>query len=104
MVQIKFNVDDILPKLNMVASVVNPKSPLPILGDVLMETYDDGNGGFGVVFTASDSESWLSCKAPLVEGVSDVSIGFDIKKLKQALSNLPGKEIVMEIDEQVKTA
>lgn len=104
MVQIRFNVDDILPKLNMVASVVNPKSPLPILGDVLMETYDDGNGEFGVVFTASDSESWLSCKAPLVEGVSDVSIGFDIKKLKQALSNLPGKEIVMEIDEQVKTA
>lgn len=104
MVQIKFNVDDVLPQLNMVASVVNSKSPLPILNDVLVETFDDKEGGVGVMFTASDSESWLSCRARLIEGEVGVCICFDIKNLKQALSNFPGKELTMVVDEEAHTA
>lgn len=104
MVQIKFNVDDVLPQLNMVATIVNSKSPLPILNDVLIETFDDGEAGTGVVFTASDSESWLSCKAKLLEGSLEESICVDIKSLKQALGNLPGKELTMEVDGDTHTA
>jgi DNA polymerase-3 subunit beta len=104
MVQIKFNVDDVLPKLNMVANVVNQKSPIPILGDVLMATHQDDNGGVFAVFTASDSESWLSCKAALIESSADITLCLDIKKLRQSLGNLQGKEITMEVDEGERVA
>ena len=104
MVQIKFNVDDVLPKLNMVANVVNQKSPIPILGNVLMTTHKGDDGGIFAVFTASDSESWLSCKATLLESSDNISICLDIKKLRQSLGNLQGKEISMEVDDSAMTA
>lgn len=97
--KITFMSDEILPSLAMVSSVVNPKNSLPILNDVRIETKDDGNGGTILVFMASDSETWLQMKATCEESDKDVAICIEAKSLLQALRNLGGKPVTMEIDD-----
>ena len=95
--KIKFLTDDVLGRLQQAVAVVNSKNALPILGDILFETREDGNGGRCLMMTASDSEVWLSIKAPVIE--CDADVRFCIAaEFSKTLANLKGKEIEMDLD------
>ncbi len=96
---IKFQTEDFLPSLAMVNTVVLAKNTLPILGDVRIETKADGNGGTYAELMTSDSETWLQMKAPLTEAEVGIVICIEAKGLLQALRNLGGKPVTMEIDD-----
>lgn len=96
---IKFQTEDFLPSLAMVNTVVLTKNSLPILSDVRIETKADGNGGTYAELMTSDSETWLQMKAPLTEAEVGVVICIESKGLLQALRNLGGKPVTMEIDD-----
>ena len=96
---IKFQTEDFLPSLAMVNTVVLAKTTLPILSDVRIETKADGNGGTYAELMTSDSETWLQMKAPLTEAEVGIVICIEAKGLLQALRNLGGKPVTMEIDD-----
>lgn len=96
---IKFQTEDFLPSLAMVNTVVLAKSTLPILSDVRIETKDDGQGGVYAELMTSDSETWLQMKAPLTDAEVGIVICIEAKGLLQALRNLGGKPVTMEIDD-----
>lgn len=96
---IKFQTEDFLPSLAMVNTVVLAKNTLPILSDVRIETKADGNGGTYAELMTSDSETWLQMKAPLAEAEVGIVICIEAKGLLQALRNLGGKPVTMEIDD-----
>ena len=96
---IKFNVNDVLPQLTIVASIVAQKNLLPIYDNVLLKTY-----GNTLLLTASDNATWLSMKAPLLEAPQEqVSICVDAKKLTQALKGLNGREVSIDVNEETHT-
>ena len=91
-----FEVDSILPRLAQCVSIVNTKNSLPILSDLFIETNDlQGD----IVITASDSETWLSVKADVVDADKDIRFFICSSDFYKALSNLKGKTIEMVIDE-----
>ena len=97
---IYFNTDEILSALTMANSVIPPKPSLAILNDVCIETKDDGNGGVFALLTTSDSETWLQIKAQLDSPTEiGVKICVEGKALLQALRNLSGQQIKMEVCE-----
>lgn len=96
---IKFQTEDFLPSLAMVNTVVLAKNTLPVLGDVRIETKADGNGGTYAELMTSDSETWLQMKAPLTDAEVGIVICIEAKGLLQALRNLGGKPVTMEIDD-----
>ena len=96
---IKFQTEDFLPSLAMVNTVVLAKSTLPILSDVRIETKDDGQGGVYAELMTSDSKTWLQMKAPLTDAEVGIVICIEAKGLLQALRNLGGKPVTMEIDD-----
>lgn len=97
---IKFQTEDFLPSLAMVNTVVLAKNTLPILSDVRIETKDDGQGGVYAELMTSDSETWLQMKAPLTEAEVGILLCIEAKALLQALRNLNGKTITMNIDDE----
>ena len=104
--KIVFEVDNVMPSLSAVVSVVNAKNVSPILDCVLIQTNkeNEGDGSLAMRLIASDSEVWLKGYA-YVDGESDknVSICVDAKTITQTLSNLGGEEITMYIDDTKKT-
>lgn len=97
---IYFNTDEILPALTMANSVIPPKPSLAILNDVCIETKDDGNGGVFALLTTSDSETWLQIKARLDSLTeTDIKICVEGKALLQALRNLSGQQVSIEVCE-----
>ena len=97
---IKFNSDELTPALALVNSVVLSKNSLPILNDVRFETKDDGNGGTIIELMTSDSETWLQWKASNVEAEIGIVLCIEAKSLLQALRNLGGKQVEMEINDE----
>ena len=96
---IKFQTEDFLPSLAMVNTVVLSKNTLPILSDVRIEIKNDGQDGVYAALMTSDSETWLQMKAPLLEAEVGIVICIEAKGLLQALRNLGGKPVTMEIDD-----
>ena len=96
---IKFQTEEFLPSLAMVNTVVLAKNTLSILSDVRIETKADGNGGTYAELMTSDSETWLQMKAPLSDAEVGIVICIEAKGLLQALRNLGGKPVTMEIDD-----
>lgn len=94
---LKFKVDDVLPALNKVATVVNPKNAIPVLGCILFETSEDGKE---LTLTSSDADLWLKVNVPIVTTDSAVKFCVDAKQIKQTLSSLTGREITIEVDEK----
>lgn len=93
---LKFKVDDVLPTINKVATVVNPKSSIPVLGCILFETSEDGKE---LTLTSSDADLWLKVNVPIVTTDSAVKFCVDAKQIKQTLSSLTGREITIDVDE-----
>lgn len=92
---IKFNVDEVLPQLGMASQVINPKSSLPILSNIRLEAI-----GTKLLIVGSDGETWLQVLAPVTETDENVAICIEAKSIVQALRNLTGKSVTMEIDEE----
>lgn len=96
--KIKFNVDDFLPQLTQVASVVSNKNSLAILASVMIEVRDSNV----VVLTTSDSNVYLSTKVQVSE--CDVPTGekfcIDAKQLLQAMKGLGGRVLEMTLDDR----
>ena len=94
--KLKFLVDEVLPRIGMAVSIVNQKNSLPILSDILIESTQEENK---VLIESSDSETWLSVKADVVEADKDIRVCIGASDFHKALSNLKGKTIEMVIDE-----
>lgn len=100
MKQIKFSVDDFLSNLTSAFSVVSNKPTMPILANVRIETKTDANGAFYAELVTSDGETCLQIQTPLIEAEDGITLCVDAKSLLQALRNLSGKEIDMEVNEE----
>lgn len=94
--KIKFNTDELLPKIGNCVAIVNPKNTLPILCDLLIESNDLQHD---IVITASDGETWLSYRANVVETDKMVRFCVNATDIYKALSNLKGKMVEMNIDD-----
>lgn len=94
--KLKFLVDEVLPRIGMAVSIVNQKNSLPILSDILIESTQEENK---VLIESSDSETWLSVKADVVEADKGIRFCIGASDFYKALSNLKGKTIEMVIDE-----
>ena len=91
--EVKFAVDSVLSQLTQVASVVNPKNALPILGSILICFEKDKDS----ILTASDGEVTLAAKGAM--SCSDsTKICIDAKMLLQTLRGLTGREVTLTFD------
>lgn len=91
--EVKFVVDSVLSQLAQVASVVNPKNALPILGSILLSFEKDKDS----VISASDGEVTLATKIQ-VESNETAKICIDAKMLLQTLRGLTGREVTLTFD------
>lgn len=92
---IKFQSAALLPALSLSSKVINAKNALPILGDFCIEVIC----GNVLSITSSDGETWLTMKAQATEAPYETKLCIDAKSLLQVITNLNGKDIAMEIDE-----
>ena len=105
MAKLKFNVDDVLPRLSQVSGVVNAKSPLQILGNVVFVTRmgtDESERRF--MLMTSDSETWLTVNVPFEEFDESMSFCVSAQDIVKVLSNLKGKTVEMTLDDETHTA
>jgi len=100
MKKIQFNVDDVMPRLAQVVRLVNARHTMPILADVLLETKRGAEGVTYLMLTASDNETWLSMKAPLMDGEEGVALCVNAADFNTAVANLRSLNLVMTIDEE----
>lgn len=89
-------VDTYLPFLTQVASIVNSKNALPILGTIKIETRSENSVA---VLTSGDGDMWLQVVAPTGGSDSDFKFCVDAKDLLQALRNLGGRVVTLDVDE-----
>ena len=101
MTKIKFNVDELLPKLMQVAKVVGAKNTIRVLDFVRFEASPSG-----ITLTASDNETWLSVNVSSNVNVDGENALFCIEasKLIASLSMLGGEDVVLELDDARKIA
>ncbi len=102
MKKISFNVSDVLPSLMQVCNVATPKGVVPILSDVIISTFV-GKESTSLLMTASNGDSWLSMRCPLVEGDSNFSIAINAQDSLRALTNLVGHIVTMEVEDGKNT-
>ena len=95
MKKLYFKTSEVLPSLMQVAKVVSPKNTLPILGDILFKVHDSST----LVLTASDGETWVSTKTPILDGDEGLSFCIDAKDITSTLSSLSGRDVTLTLDE-----
>lgn len=93
---IKFQSSALLPALSLAGKVVAPKNPIPVLSDFHIEAMQDNR----LAITASDGETWLTLEAQAVEAETGTMLCVEAKSLLQIVSNLNGKDIDMEVDDE----
>lgn len=90
----KLNLDTFLPKLNLVNSVVNAKTVIPIQGAFLLHTEN------GMLYVnASDGENTVSVSVKPIE-CTDLRVCVNANDFFKALSNLRGEEIDVLLNEE----
>ena len=95
-----FQVDELLPKLSMVAGVLANKNVMPILD---CARFDISASGVATI-TTSDSVTWVSVKQEVeTKSENDFSFCVSCKDLLQTLKNLSGREVTIALDEEKKT-
>lgn len=95
---INFQTDDFVGKLTLAASIVSSKNPIAILDNVLVRTFDDS-----VVLTCSDSDTWVSVKAPITYKDEDFSFCVNAKDFLSTIKNLAGMEVSIKLNANSKT-
>lgn len=94
---IKVNSNELLKRLEQLVRVVENKSSIPILSDVLIKTK-----GNVMLLTTSDSESWLSLKCPLIEDCDSTEFCVNAKDFYGLVKNIDG-EICISSNEDACT-
>ena len=104
MAKLIFNVDDVLPRLAQVAGVVNAKSPLPILSNVVfITTLGDNSEARTLSLMASDSETWVTMAVPFVSFDEKTEFCVNAADIVKVLSNLKGRQVEMVLDHESHT-
>ena len=93
---IKFQSAALLPTLSLSSKVINAKNVMPILNDFRIDVRE----GNEMLITASDGETWLTMKARATEAPIGIVLCIDAKSLLQVITNLNGKDIAMDIDDE----
>lgn len=93
---LKILVNDVIPAINKVASVVSTKSSLPILECILFETSENGDN---LTLTSSDGNMWLKVNVPIVSAESGIKFCVEAKQIKQALGSLAGREVTIDVSD-----
>jgi DNA polymerase-3 subunit beta len=104
MAKLTINVDEVLPSLAQVAGVVNAKSPLPILSNVVFVTRMGASveeRAFSL--TASDSETWVTMAVPSVAFDEEMRFCVNAADIVKVLSNLKGRQVEMVLDHESHT-
>lgn len=101
--KITFNAETLAGVLSQVSSVVNPKSPMKILGDICMKTFVDGGGNVSMVATCSDGETWVSSLCEISDGDAGINIAVNAKDFVSTLRSLGGRAVDLEVDEEANT-
>lgn len=98
MKKIRFNVDDVVWRLSMAGSIIQQKSPIPILSDFLITTY---NKRKQAIVLSSDSEIWLEMKILLAEQEEgdDFSFAVNARDFVAALKSLSGQVVEITLVE-----
>lgn len=104
MKQIIFNVDELVPTLSVVSSVLSSKPIMPILSCVRIDIKHDNVLNVKYArFTTSDNEIWMQANVALEDADEDIVVCVDAKNLLQALGNLGNKQVKMDIDDESHT-
>lgn len=96
MTKIKFNVDELLPKLTQVVKVVGTKNTIRVLDYVRFKTVANE-----LTMMASDNETWLSVNAQVEVEDDDALFCVEATKLIASLQMLGGA-VTLELDETRK--
>lgn len=97
--ELKLNVNDVLPQLTSVASVIGNKNAIAILDKVLFEVNTQDNV---LSLTGSDSNTWVTMKANLISSTQDLRFCILAKDVLQSLRNLQGFIVTLTLDESKK--
>lgn len=92
-----FKTSDVLPHLTQVASIINPKIAIPILSNIHFKQTDKE-----FILTASDSETWITSRCPLVESDGEYNYCIPANDFIKSLRNLGDTELEMTLDEDSK--
>lgn len=101
--KILFNAESLAGVLSQVSSVVNLKNPIPVLRDICLKTYTDGEGHVSMVATCSDGETWVSCQCDITDGDAGITIAVNAKDFVSTLRSLGERAVELEVDEEAYT-
>lgn len=80
-------------RLNALTRVINPKSPTPILADILFDIHDNT-----LFLTASDSENTMVTSLPLGESDGPMTFAINSKSILDAVKSFSEQPITFEMD------
>lgn len=95
--KVTFEVNEVLPKLTDVASVINTRNSIAILSDVCIIVSKEG-----IIFTASDGENWVTERANILTSDMESTFCTVAKDLINCLSTLRDENITVTLDEESK--
>ncbi len=80
-----------LKHLQMVEHVVNDRSTLPILTNVLLQTTPEG-----LILTATDLDVGIQCQFPLTQPIEQGAVALPARKLTTIIRELPDEIVTLE--------
>ena len=95
--KVTFEVNEVLPKLTDVASVINSKNSIAILSDVCIMVSKES-----IIFTASDGENWVTERADILTSDMETTFCTVAKDLINCLSTLRDENVTVTLDEETK--
>ena len=95
--KVTFEVNEVLPKLVDVASVINSKNSISILSDVCIMVRNES-----IIMTASDGENWVTERADILTSDMETAFCAVAKDLINCLSTLRDENITITLDEDTK--
>jgi len=95
--KVTFEVNEVLPKLVDVASVINSKNSISILSDVCIMVRNES-----IIMTASDGENWVTERADILTSDMETTFCTVAKDLINCLSTLRDENITITLDEDTK--
>lgn len=95
--KVTFEVNEVLPKLVDVASVINSKNGIAILSDVCITV-----SGESIIFTASDGENWVTERADILASDMEAMFCTVAKDFIGCLSSLRDENVTVTLDGEAK--
>ncbi len=95
--KVTFEVNEVLPKLVDVASVINSKNSIAILSDVCIMVSNES-----IILTASDGENWVTERADILTSDMETTFCTVAKDLINCLSTLRDENVTVTLDEEAR--